>query len=60
METLLIRFAELNRADLYLGCLYGCFELVPTEVALEVAWRKSWYNIAMPFLCQKLKKTPSD
>merc|ERR1712048_954266 len=37
------------------ACLYHCFDLIPPDVVLELAWRFDLMNLAMPFMVQTVR-----
>ncbi len=45
-------FAE----ECFAACLYTCYELIRPDVVLELAWRHSLMDFAMPFMIQTFRE----
>merc|ERR1719359_1635920 len=42
--------------ECFCACLYTCYDFVPPDVAMELAWRKNMLDYAMPYLIQVLRE----
>eukprot|EP00298_Acanthocystis_sp_HF-20_P018646 c22004_g1_i2.p1 GENE.c22004_g1_i2~~c22004_g1_i2.p1 ORF type:complete len:1678 (+),score=721.75 c22004_g1_i2:32-5035(+) len=54
-EGLLRFFVEIGNKECFAACLYHCFELIHSDVVLELAWRFDLMNLAMPFMIQTMR-----
>lgn len=54
-EELLRFFVAEKSKDCFAACLYHCFELIPPDVVMELAWRFDLMNLAMPFMIQTMR-----
>ncbi|KAJ3117386.1 hypothetical protein HDU96_006911 [Phlyctochytrium bullatum] len=51
-EELLQYFIEHERKDCFAACLYTCYDLLRSDVVMEIAWRNGWMDLAMPYMIQ--------
>jgi clathrin heavy chain len=56
VESLLLHFCELKRADCFSACLYLCYDFVQPHVVLELAWLHDMQDAAMPFVIQSTQE----
>lgn len=49
--------AERDFRDYFCAATYHCYDLLKPDVVLEIAWKKSWMDIATPFFCQSLRES---
>merc|ERR1712013_866566 len=55
-ESLLRFFVDNDMKECFAACLYTCYDYIPPDVGLELAWRKNMLDFAMPFLIQTLRE----
>lgn len=55
-EGLLHYFVEKKQEECFAACLYTCYELIRPDVVLELAWRHSLMDFAMPFMIQTFRE----
>jgi len=54
-ERLLRFFVDTGRRECFAACLYTCYDLTRSDLALELAWRSGMMDFAMPFMIQRLR-----
>jgi clathrin heavy chain len=54
-EELLTYFVKEDNKECFAACLFVCFELIRVDVVLELAWRHSLTDYAMPFMIQAFR-----
>lgn len=54
-EGLLRFFVDSGRRECFAACLYTCYDLTRSDLALELAWRSGMMDFAMPFMIQRLR-----
>ncbi|CAG0919676.1 unnamed protein product [Notodromas monacha] len=55
-EDLLAYFLERGNRDCFAACLYHCYDLLSPDLILELAWRHSIMDFAMPYFIQTLRE----
>eukprot|EP00172_Hildenbrandia_rubra_P003693 Plantae.Rhodophyta-Hildenbrandia_rubra.ctg6205.p1 GENE.Plantae.Rhodophyta-Hildenbrandia_rubra.ctg6205~~Plantae.Rhodophyta-Hildenbrandia_rubra.ctg6205.p1 ORF type:complete len:1699 (+),score=311.37 Plantae.Rhodophyta-Hildenbrandia_rubra.ctg6205:5143-10239(+) len=55
-EELATFFLEENLAEAFTAILYTCFQFFRPDIAMELAWRYSVVDHAMPFMIQTMKE----
>lgn len=56
VEELLRFFVEKGDAECFAACLYTCYDFVKPDVVLELAWKHSLTDYAMPYLIQAIRE----
>ena len=56
VEELLRFFVAEGRKDCFASCLFTCYDFVPPDVVLELAWRNGMTDFAMPYMIQMMKE----
>jgi len=51
-EELLRYFVSTGNKECFATCLFVCYEMVRTDVVLELAWRNGLQDFAMPYIIQ--------
>ncbi|KAJ1955756.1 Clathrin heavy chain, partial [Linderina pennispora] len=55
-EDLLRYFVESGNPSCFTACLYTCYDLVRSDVVMELAWRHGLSNEAMPYFINLLRE----
>jgi len=55
-ENLLRYFVDNDMKECFAACLYTCYDLIPPDVGMELAWRKGMMDYSMPYLIQVLRE----
>lgn len=55
-EDLIHWFLEIGNNECFAACLFMCYDLLSPDVVLELAWRHSLIDFAMPYMVQVLKE----
>ncbi|KAK4798250.1 hypothetical protein SAY86_030576 [Trapa natans] len=55
-EELLIYFIEQGKKECFASCLFVCYDLIRTDVALELAWINNMVDFAFPYLLQFIRE----
>lgn len=55
-EGLLNYFVEKKQEECFAACLYTCYELIRPDIVLELAWRHSLMDFAMPYMIQTFRE----
>jgi clathrin heavy chain len=55
-EGLLEFFVKLPSKECFSACLYTCYDVIRPDVALELAWRHKFVDLAFPFMIQTLRE----
>eukprot|EP00004_Rigifila_ramosa_P013327 TRINITY_DN293_c0_g1_i1.p1 TRINITY_DN293_c0_g1~~TRINITY_DN293_c0_g1_i1.p1 ORF type:complete len:1689 (+),score=479.53 TRINITY_DN293_c0_g1_i1:58-5067(+) len=55
-EDLARHFIEIGNAEAFSATLFGCYSLIGPDVALELAWRSKFMDLAMPYFVQLMKE----
>jgi clathrin heavy chain len=56
VEELLRFFVGKGDAECFAACLYTCYDYVKPDVVLELAWKHSLTDYAMPYLIQAIRE----
>lgn len=60
VEDLIRELANQGKVHLFLGACYAGIDSVPVDVMVELAWRRGWMDLIVPFQCQALKEVYPD
>ena len=55
VEQLLFYFAEKGNKEFFTVMTYTCYELIPTDIVLEISWRYGMTDNSMPFMIQLMR-----
>ncbi|KAF5915646.1 hypothetical protein HPG69_015266 [Diceros bicornis minor] len=55
-EKLLQWFLEEGKQDCFAASLFACYDLLPPDVVLELAWRHNLVDLAMPYFIQVMRE----
>jgi len=55
-ESLLRYFVDNEMKECFAACLYTCYDLIPPDVGMELAWRKGMMDYCMPYLIQVMRE----
>jgi clathrin heavy chain len=55
-EDLIAWFLEQKLNECFAACLYQCYDLIKSDVILELAWRYNVMDFAMPFMIQTMRE----
>ncbi|XP_019489711.1 PREDICTED: clathrin heavy chain 2, partial [Hipposideros armiger] len=55
-EKLLQWFLEEGKQECFAACLFTCYDLLPPDVVLELAWRHNLMDLAMPYFIQVMRE----
>lgn len=55
-EGLLQYFVQNKQEECFAACLYTCYELIRPDIVLELAWRNSLMDFAMPYMIQTFRE----
>lgn len=55
-ELMLNYFVENGQKECFAACLFTCYELIRPDIVLELAWRHSLMDFAMPFMIQAFRE----
>ncbi|KAF5947374.1 hypothetical protein HYC85_013331 [Camellia sinensis] len=55
-EELLVYFIEQGKKECFASCLFVCYDLIRTDVALELAWMNNMIDFAFPYLLQFIRE----
>jgi clathrin heavy chain len=58
-EDLISWFLEEKLHECFGACLFQCYDLLRSDVILELAWRHNIMDFAMPFMIQTMRETSS-
>ncbi len=56
-EDLIAWFLEEKLYECFGACLFQCYDLLRSDVILELAWRHNIMDFAMPFMIQQMRET---
>lgn len=55
-EKLLQWFLEEGKRECFAASLFTCYDLLPPDVVLELAWRHDLVDLAMPYFIQVMRE----
>ncbi|KAH0790148.1 Clathrin heavy chain 1 [Histomonas meleagridis] len=55
-ESLLHYFVDEKLYECFAACTFVCYDLITSDVVLELAWRNNCIDFAMPYLIQSLRE----
>lgn len=55
-EKLLQWFLEEGNRECFAASLFTCYDLLPPDVVLELAWRHNLVDLAMPYFIQVMRE----
>ncbi|CAN7051173.1 unnamed protein product [Brassica oleracea var. botrytis] len=55
-EQLLVYFIEQGKKECFATCLFVCYDLIRSDVALELAWMNNMVDFAYPYLLQVMRE----
>lgn len=55
-EDLLKFFAVNKDKECFCACLYTCYDLIKTDIAMELAWRYEFNEFLMPYMIQNTRE----
>lgn len=55
-EKLLQWFLEEGKRECFAASLFTCYDLLPPDVVLELAWRHNLLDLAMPYFIQVMRE----
>ncbi|CAB4482710.1 unnamed protein product [Rhizophagus irregularis] len=55
-EELLEYFVQIGNKECFTACLYACYDLVRSDVVLEMSWKHGLTDFAMPYLVQVMRE----
>lgn len=55
-EKLLQWFLEEGKRECFAASLFTCYDLLPPDVVLELAWRHNLVDLAMPYFIQVMRE----
>lgn len=55
-EKLLQWFLEEGKRECFAASLFTCYDLLPPDVVLELAWRHNLIDLAMPYFIQVMRE----
>jgi clathrin heavy chain len=58
-EDLLVYFIEQGKKECFASCLFICYDLIRSDVALELAWMNNMMDFAFPYLLQFIREYTS-
>ena len=58
-EQLLRYFVQIKDKECFAACLFTCYELIASDIVVELAWRAGFMEFAMPYMVQCMKDTQS-
>ena len=56
-EQLLRFFVDRELKPCFVACLYTCYDLLRTDVVMELGWRHGLTELMMPFMIQSVRET---